>query len=116
MLRLVHPADHGQDPPIRKGRRSAALSLTVEETQHFRAALRNVARAYGGFPVLAGVVGVSVDGLRQALKKSRRGSAVLALRVAKAAGMTMEAIIGPTLTEAGRCAACGSRVADRRAS
>jgi hypothetical protein len=117
-LRLVHPAPEGQGPRLPRGRRSAALSLTADETRHFRASLRNIVRAYGGYDVLADVVGVPMATLQQALYKRRRcPSAALAYRVAQAAGMTMEAIVGPALNEAGRCNACGSRVgADRRAS
>lgn len=116
MIRLVHPAPAGPVTRPSKGRRSAVLSLTPEETRHLRASIRNVSRAYGGVDVLAGVVGVPASTLHQALNKRRHPSAGLALRVARAAGMSMEAVIGPTLSAAGRCAACGSRVADRRAS
>jgi len=113
MLRLIHPRPEGDGPRPPKRRRgpSPCLSLTTEETRHFRAALRNVARAYGGFPVLADVVGVPVKSLYQALL--RHPSPGLALRVARAAGMSLEAVIGPTLNEAGRCLSCGSRIGDR---
>jgi hypothetical protein len=78
-LHLVHPTPVKQRTRRSKGGRSATLSLTEEETRHFRAALRNTARAYGGMPVLAGVVGVPVGTLHQALsKRGRRPSAELA--------------------------------------
>ena len=93
------------------------MSLTDEEAQHFRAALRNTARAYGGFPVLAEVIGVPVATLYQTVnKKRRRPSGILAIRLAKAAGMSVEAILTGKLTPAGRCAACGSHMSDRRAT
>jgi hypothetical protein len=118
-LRLIKPSTGGQRTRPPKGRRAAALFITDEEAQHFRATVRNAARAYGGFPVLAEVVGVPVATLHQAVdKKNRRPSGILVIRVAKAAGMSVEAIIGPALFEAGRCKACGARVghaADRRA-
>ena len=116
MLRIVHPAREGQGTRPPKGRRSAALSLTAEDAQHFRAAIRNTARAYGGMDVLAAVVGAPVSTFRKALNKRRRPSAILALRVAQAAGMSVEAILSGQLTDAGRCAACGSRVSERRAA
>ena len=48
MLRLVHPATAGQGPgPSKRRSPSPSLSLTSEEVRHFRAALCNVARAYG---------------------------------------------------------------------
>jgi len=61
-LGLVHPTPVKQRTRPSKGGHSATLSLTKEETRHFRAALRNTARAYGGMPVLAGVVGVGSHG------------------------------------------------------
>jgi len=112
MLRLVNPAPSGQDPPTRrKGDRSPALSLTATEASFFRAALRNVARAYGGFDVLAGVVGVPVETLYKANAPRRITSAALALRVARAAGMHVEAMLSGALSEAGRCNTCGARAA-----
>ncbi len=119
MLRIVHPAPSGQATRPPKGRRSAALSLTSDEVRHFRAALRNICRAYGGVDVLAGVVGVPASTLHQALNKKRRPSAVLVLRVARAAGMHVEALLSGQLSPAGRCPACGARAghaAERRAS
>ena len=112
-LRLVHPAPEVQTPRPPKGRRSATMSLSAEEAQHFRAALRNIARAYGGHAVLAAVVGVRVQSLHQALKKGRLPSAILALRVAQAAGMHLETLLTGQLTAAGRCKSCGSRVGDK---
>ncbi len=112
MLRLVHPAPAGQEAPARrKGARSPALSMTASEAASFKAALRNVARAYGGFDVLAAVVGVPVGTLHDAMTPKRLPSAALALRVAHAAGMRVEALLTPTLSEVGRCNACGARVA-----
>lgn len=113
-LRLIKPSTGGQSTRPPKGRRSAALSLTPEETRHFRAALRNVARALGGHAVLASIVGVPVHTLHRAF--TRRPSAGLVLRVAQAGGMSMNAVIGPALSEAGRCSSCGSRIGAGRAA
>jgi hypothetical protein len=112
MLRLVHPAPGGQgtDPPARrKGARSSALSLTAEEARHVRAALKNMARAYGSMPVLAGILGVPVDTLYNLSKPTERPSGVLVIRLAAAAGISVEAILTGALTSAGRCPACGHR-------
>jgi DNA-binding phage protein len=116
MLRIVHPAREGQGTRLPKKRRSPALCLSPEEAQHLRAAIRNVARAYGGMAVLAAVIGAPVATLNNSLNKRRRPSATMALRVAKAAGMSVEAILSGQLAAAGRCAACGSRIGERRAS
>ncbi len=113
MLRLVHPPSVGKDTRPSKGRRSPALSLTAEEAQHFRAALRNAARAYGSWACLAAAIGVPAESLHQASGKGNRPSGLLIIRAAKAAGMSVEAMLTGTLNAAGRCQACGSRVGDR---
>jgi|HubBroStandDraft_6_1064221.scaffolds.fasta_scaffold703546_3 hypothetical protein len=117
MLRLVHPppaAGQGSGSPARRrGARSPALSLTSDETRHLRAALKNTAAAYGGLDVLASVMGVGVETLYKAAQ--RRPSGTLAIRLARAAGMAVEAILTGTLNPAGRCPSCGSRVGDKPA-
>jgi zinc transporter ZupT len=114
MLRLVHP-DDGRKPPSRRHRPSTALLLTPEETRHAKNALRATARAYGGVDVLATVIGVPAATIYQAASKRRRPSGILVIRLAAAAGMSVEAVLSGKLTEAGRCPACGSRVGDRPA-
>jgi len=113
MLSLVHPAPAGNatDPPRRRhgGPRSSCLTLTVEETTHFRAALRNVAKLhFGTFVKLAGALGVPVKTLGQALSRKSPPSAVLVLRVARLAKVPVEAMLYPTLTDASRCPTCGA--------
>lgn len=119
MLRLVSPAPEGQGtapPKRRRGSRSPALLLTPDEARHVRAALKATARAYGGCDVLATVLGVSVKTVHNATNP-RRGavSGTFVIRLAAAAGMTVEAVLSGKLSEAGRCAECGSRVGDRPA-
>lgn len=112
MLRLVHPASSGQgaDPPKRrKGSRSLALSLTADEARHLRAAIKNTARAYGGLAVLAAVIGCTVGALKQ-----RRPGLAIGVRVAQAAGVSVETILRGALTAVGRCPTCGHRAGDGR--
>ena len=116
MLRLVHPATEGQDPPPRrrKGHKPAALSLTADEARHTRAALKNAARAFGGFDVLATVMGVPVETLYGANVASRPISGTFAIRIAHAAGVSVEAMLSGALNAAGRCSTCGHRAGDGR--
>lgn len=118
MLRLVHPTPVGQgaDPPSRrKGCKSPSLSLTPEEGRRVRAALKNTAAAYGGLDVLAAVLGVSHGSLRAMASNARRPlSGTLAIRLAKVAGVSVEAILTGALTAAGRCPTCGHRVGGAR--
>lgn len=111
MLRLVHPppGGNGSDPsPRRKGSRSSALSLTDDEVRHLRAALRAAARAYGGLAVLAAVLGTTSNYLAKV--HGKRPSGTLAVRLAKAVGITVEAVLEGKMGEVGRCPTCGRRV------
>ena len=115
MLRLVHPAPEGQGPRTRKGRRRSSPLLSHEESIHLRAALRNLARAFGTWDCLAEVLGFSTPTLHNAASANRpKASPALALRVAKVSGMSVEAILGGTLSAAGRCETCGHRIGDGR--
>ncbi len=114
MLRLVHPAPAGQGPGTSKGRRprpSPALVLSDEEVRHVRAAVRNTARAYGGNAVLAEVMGVPADTISGVLtSRKHRASGTFAIRLARAADVSVEAILTGAISAAGRCDACGHRV------
>lgn len=111
MLRLVHPQREGQDPPSarRKGTKPDALSLTPEERRHVRAALRNTARAYGGLDVLAVVLEVPIKTLYRIGVPSRGISGTFAIRLARAAGVSVEAVLTGAVVTAGRCVTCGHR-------
>lgn len=113
MLMLVHPAREGQgtDPPAHRRRGpSPVLSLTIEESRHLRVAIVNTARSYGSHPCLAAAMGVPVS----TLYNRKRHGAALALRLAAAAGISVEAVLGGKLSAAGRCATCGHRAGDGR--
>jgi hypothetical protein len=117
MLRLAHPAPRGQgtDPPKRrKFTRASARILTADEVRHVRAALVNAARAYGGFDVLASVLGVRATLLYSLAQ--RRPSGIFAIRLASAAGISVEAVLSGALTTAGRCPTCGTRAGSGRIS
>ena len=89
MLRLVHPPREGQEStrsPRPPGARSGALSLTV-----------------------------SAATLEAARTTRHRPSGPLVIRLAQAAGMSVEAILSKQLHAAGRCSVCGSSVGDRQA-
>lgn len=107
MLRLVHPAPKGKVSAHPKGRRHPALTPTPEEQQRIKAALEYLRVAYGGYDVLANVVGVPVTMLQQA--KCRGVSYALAILLARAAGVSVEQILRPGVQEAGKCPVCGRK-------
>jgi len=55
------------------------------------------------------MLAVSEGGLIHAANQVSRGSAGLALRAAKLAGISVESMLGGALSAAGRCATCGHR-------
>ncbi len=107
MLRLVHPAPKGQVSSRPKGRKSNALTPTAEEQQRIRAALRYLRIAYGGYDVLAEVMGVPAHSL--ANNNHRNASYALAVLLARAAGVTVEQILRPGVAEIAKCPVCGRK-------
>lgn len=112
MLMLVQSptGGNGADPPTRRRGRSPALSLTPSESRALRTTIRNLGRAFGSMVCMADAIGIPVG----TLYKLKRHGAALALAVARAAGMSVEAVIGGKLTAAGRCPTCGHRAGDGR--
>lgn len=100
---LSHLFPSGQQPPRRKGSRSA---LTAEEARHLRASLRNLRVAFGSYACLADAMGVSLPGLMHVVDGRKRGSGTLAWKAAKASGIPVEKLLTGALTEAGRCPLC----------
>ena len=58
--------------------------------------------------VLATVLGVPAQTLYGAIPRARP-SGILVIRLAAAAGLTVEAVLSGKLTEAGTCPTCGAR-------
>ena len=113
MLRLVHPAPTGQgtDPPKRrKGHHAPALSLTDEEARRVLVTLKNLRRSFGSWACLATAMGVQERTLTSvAYERKHRPTGTFAVRLAKAAGVSVESILSGTITDAGSCPTCGHR-------
>jgi hypothetical protein len=105
MLRLVHPSPKGQEKRTSKGRRSESLTPNAEEQQRIYAALDSIARAYGGRDVLASVMGVSLE----VVKGRKPRSYGFAILLARAAGVPVEQILSPGLTDVRSCSVCGRK-------
>jgi len=109
-LRLVQP--EGPKPARRKFQRSAP-ALTAEQQAKARAALNNLRSAYGGWAPLASVMGASVHAVKQSAGGSVAMSGDMLIRICRAGGLSVDAMLEAKLTSSGRCAACGAL---RRAS
>ena len=109
-LRLVKPEE--ASAPRRRGQRSAP-ALTPEQQAKARAALNNLRSAYGGWAPLAAVMGVSVHAVKQSAGGSVAMSGDMLIRLCRAGGLSVDAMLEAKLTSSGRCSSCGAL---RRAS
>lgn len=103
MFHLSWPNTDGQEnepltlpaAPQGKRRRSDALKLSPEEVKALRVAIRKLRRAFGGFNALAIMTGVPSGTLRRAANpKGARPTGMLAIRVAAAAKVPVEVLLG----------------------
>lgn len=103
-LRIVRPSP----PPAPKGRRRERRPrvFTPEEAARLRAALRTARVLFGGWACAAAALHVSVETLRLAASGRGPVSAETAVRLAKALGKPLDALIQPP-TDASRCPSCG---------
>lgn len=106
MLRVVRAPDgsQGEDPPKVRARKSTAL--TDVERMRLRAALKSLRGLFGSWACLSAAMGVPEHTLATVASSSERGSHGLALKAAKAAGTTVERMLGG-LASADRCPHCG---------
>jgi hypothetical protein len=108
MLRLLPPYVEGQEKGTSRRNVSLALSLTPQESNRVRAAIRTLRRAYGGYDVLADVMGVYPITLKMIAKRRSPGSFGIAVLLSRAAGISLEALLSP-LKSVGVCPMCGAR-------
>jgi hypothetical protein len=88
----VEPAPLPEKP---RRRRADALMLSPDETKAVRVAIRKLRRALGGFNALAVATGISAHTLRRcANPKGARPTGTLAIRVAAAAKVPVEVLLG----------------------
>lgn len=106
-LYLIPPdGGQGEGAPKRRRRPSTCVSLTPQQRKRLRAALRNLRATYGTWKRLAEAMDVSILSLRGIAKGRDPGSPAMALRAAKAAGTTVDQLLGG-LVVADRCPTCG---------
>ncbi len=111
-LRLVPPPWQGADAsaPKKKKKRHKIPPLTPEETGRLRSAIRNLFKQFGGsWSCIAAVLDVSSAGLQDIARGRNRGSAAVAIRVARVAGISVEALLSG-LADAGKCSTCGQKM------
>lgn len=105
-MAILHARDVRSKPrPANETRR--ASDLTPEEQANVRAAIRWLAKRHGGVRKLAALLGVSYPTANRACLKGGRPSAALAIRAARVAGASVEAVLGGTWPPPGACPHCG---------
>lgn len=108
-LRLVSGKDGA---PPKKRYRYAPTFLTEQQQNKARAALKNLCMAYGGWEPLAEVMGMHAGTLSGIAHGNRRPKVVspdVLLRLCKAGGLSVDAMLDQPLSSTGRCTACGAR-------
>lgn len=108
MLRLVEPPKEGQEKSSSYRPPSKLLRLTEPELARLRAALRSLKQLHGSWQALADATGVSANSLEHISCRSQRASYAMALRIAKVANVSLEALLSP-LASIEICPTCGAR-------
>lgn len=108
MLRLVEVPKEGQEKRTRRRPISPALSLTPQESNRIRAAIRTLRRAHGGYDVLAAAMGIYPATLEDIARRRSLGSFGVAVLLSRVAGTSLEALLSP-LKSVDVCSTCGAR-------
>ena len=112
MLRVVPALSEGQngDPPKpdKRQRPRPERALSEPESGRLRVLLRNLRGAYGGWDVLAAVLGVTDDYLHAVNGQRAAGSHRLVMLAAKAGGLSVEQALAGKLPSADVCPTCGA--------
>jgi len=105
MLRLVR-----NDPPKprRKGTH-AGSALTAEQQSRVKAALRRLRSLYGGWGPLSEALGIVKHSANHLVSPRHVISGDTLIRVCKAGGLSVDALLNERVTDAGRCRACGAK-------
>jgi len=89
--------------------------LSADEHRNLRQVLKNLRLRYGSWSCLGEVMGIRPGSLAAAATRNGHGSAAIALRAARAAGSTVEAVLAGKLIPAGVCPTCGAAKEARHA-
>ena len=102
-LRLVRPAE---PPKARSKRHHRPPVFNAAQERQLRATLQNAARAFGTWACLADAMGMTKGALGDAMRR-RRTSPEVAVRLAFATGISLDALLRPGVVIVGKCCACG---------
>ncbi|WP_437900618.1 transcriptional regulator [Sorangium sp. So ce124] len=106
VVRSPSGEQEGEGAPARRRRLCVTRSLSDVERMRLRAALRNLRALYGTWACLAEVMGMPTRSIRAIASGKYAGSPGTAMRAARAAGTTIERLLGRPVA-ADRCPHCG---------
>lgn len=111
-LRLVHPSPPPKPdttPRTRSGRRRSYDTdvFTEAEQMLLRAALKNARALFGTWPCLADAMRVPIGALGLAVRGRNRVTAAMAVRLARALGTPLEALLRGITSVPKVCPHCG---------
>jgi len=97
----------------RRPRRPRGFGLTPKEQDNARVAIHALRRRYGTWQAVALAMGVGLKTVKNALGPTRRPTAGLVLRVARAAGVPVEDVLAGKYPRPGACPLCGHVARER---
>jgi hypothetical protein len=103
-LRIAGKTENTTTP----GRRRRAR-FSDEDRERLGVALRNLRWRFGTWVRLADAIGVT-PGVLTRILSGRGGSLAIVVRTARAAGVSVERLLSPTMSSADRCPSCGQPV------
>lgn len=113
-LTLVRPSTEGQDGGRVRRRRTPharlAPKFTPAQLTRIRAVIRNLRAAYGSYSCLAEVTGIAKNSLSSVASDPTRATLGFVHRLARAAGMTVDALLTAGLVPIPDvCPTCGRK-------
>ncbi len=106
-LRIVKPRDPNEPP--RRRRSHAGSALSAAQQAKVKAALRSLKTSFGGWAPLAAAMGLPHNSTIHLISPRHVITGDMMIRVCKVGGISIDSMLGETLTDTGRCRSCGSR-------
>lgn len=109
MSHLFLVRDPAGGPPRRRKWSRGPTALSEVEQRHGRAALRALRSAYGAWGLVAELMGFTRGAVMKLVSGANSLNGEALIRIAKAGGTSVDAILAGSIRDASRCPACGQR-------
>jgi hypothetical protein len=105
-LRLVRLTRSEQAGPRKRKRRGYVF--TEAQQAWMRTALRNASVSFGSWACLSDAMGIGYGAVMDAVHGRNHISPEMVIRFASATGLSVDALLHPTISAAGKCPTCGA--------